>query len=174
MLALTRDLLDVTRPRDWTKILTPEVTARFRRRFVRRGATSCWLWIGCPTQSYGVISVNGRLLGAHRFAFALAYGGAEADRHEMIRHTCDNGRCVNPAHLVGGTHADNMRDKVARGRTARPQGVKHPNARLSEQNVRAIRRALARGESARAVAGRFGVSRSAVTAIGRRTRWVHL
>ena len=34
-----------------------------------------------------------------------------------VRHNCDNPRCINPDHLVLGTHKENMEDKVARGRT---------------------------------------------------------
>jgi hypothetical protein len=34
----------------------------------------------------------------------------------LVRHTCDRPRCVNPAHLLVGTHADNAADKMARGR----------------------------------------------------------
>jgi len=35
----------------------------------------------------------------------------------VVRHTCDNIKCINPSHLLGGTHLDNMNDRSKRGRT---------------------------------------------------------
>lgn len=35
---------------------------------------------------------------------------------EVVRHTCDNPRCVNPEHLIGGTQKDNVQDTINRGR----------------------------------------------------------
>ena len=52
--------------------------------------------------------------GAHRVAFMLA-GGA-IDDGAVIRHTCDNPACVNPAHLLSGRNIDNVRDMWRRGR----------------------------------------------------------
>ncbi len=50
---------------------------------------------------------------ASRCAYWLEHGDPLP---EEVRHTCDRSICVNPDHLVGGTHADNMRDMRERGR----------------------------------------------------------
>lgn len=49
---------------------------------------------------------------------------------QVVRHTCDNPRCINPAHLVGGTHLDNMQDMKDRGR----QGSVRGNAGLKGES----------------------------------------
>lgn len=53
-------------------------------------------------------------LRAHRVAYWLTTGEWPADH--VVRHTCDNPPCVNPAHLLLGTHSDNTQDKMDRGR----------------------------------------------------------
>lgn len=63
---------------------------------------------------------------------------------ECVRHTCDNARCINPAHLVGGTQADNVQDMHTRGRAAPIEQTRHvgeDNGRcvLSYQQVAEIR-----------------------------------
>jgi len=40
----------------------------------------------------------------------------EIPEGEIIRHKCDNPKCINPEHLERGTIADNNRDKLIRGR----------------------------------------------------------
>lgn len=56
-----------------------------------------------------------------------------------VRHTCDNPRCINPEHLVIGTHADNMRDRTERGRNPDVSGELNPKALLTWEAVRDIR-----------------------------------
>lgn len=36
---------------------------------------------------------------------------------EVIRHTCDNRKCINPKHLIGGSQLDNISDRVTRERS---------------------------------------------------------
>lgn len=36
---------------------------------------------------------------------------------EVVRHSCDNPKCINPEHLVGGTYLDNLQDRQDRKRT---------------------------------------------------------
>lgn len=35
---------------------------------------------------------------------------------EVVMHTCDNPKCINPNHLKGGTQQDNVDDMMAKGR----------------------------------------------------------
>lgn len=35
---------------------------------------------------------------------------------EVVRHACDNPRCIDPTHLVGGTQKENVADMHSRGR----------------------------------------------------------
>ncbi len=55
---------------------------------------------------------------AHRAAYML-YHNMELTKLDVIRHTCDNPACIAEAHLLRGTHNDNVQDRVLRGRSAR-------------------------------------------------------
>ena len=90
------------------------------------GDGSCWEWQGPLRDGYGN-TVRFGMNGAHRVAWFLTHG----DPGKLhVLHDCDNPRCCNPAHLHLGTHQDNMRDMVARGR--HPD---HPNSPY-QQRVR--------------------------------------
>lgn len=79
---------------------------------------TCWLWTGATDgHGYGIIWVNGRKQKAHRVSLGLA--GVSADGKEAC-HRCDNPPCVNPDHLFVGTHQENMRDAVGKGRVIPP------------------------------------------------------
>ena len=69
--------------------------------------SGCWLWTGAIEASgYGIVSVAGRLMKAHRLSFFLHRGaipiGKEPD------HLCRVRRCVHPYHLEPVTHRENM------------------------------------------------------------------
>jgi hypothetical protein len=89
-----------------------------------------------------------------------------------VRHTCDNPICCNPAHLLVGTHADNVADRVERNRTAR--GTGNGRAKLTEDEVRTIRTAYAEGWPTMELTRHFGVDRALIRRIVRREVWAHL
>ncbi len=77
--------------------------------------SGCLLWLGAPVRDgYGQLSVNGRLIRAHRLAWEVAHGPVHPNL--CVLHSCDTPACINPAHLFVGTRLDNARDRKAKGR----------------------------------------------------------
>lgn len=99
----------------------------------------------------------------------------------VVRHVCDEHLCVRngsdgqESHLITGTQAENIADKVLRFRQAR--GESSASALLSEEQVREIRR-LARETHDEfrisEIAERFEVSYSTIWDIVRRRSWQHV
>lgn len=89
---------------------------RFLTRFEARGPDECWPWIGSlHGRDRGRFQVNGTRYSAPAFAWMVHHrdwfpAGMEAC------HECDNPVCVNPTHIWPGTHLENMRDCIAKGR----------------------------------------------------------
>jgi hypothetical protein len=128
----------------------------------------CWLWRGyCDTSGYGSIKIGGKPVPAHRAAYLAAFG--EIPDGAIVRHICDHPLCCTPTHLLTGTHADNVRDRVIRKRTA--IGERASKAKLTESDVRAIR---ASAEPLRKLAARYGVTSDAIQAIRYRRSWKHV
>jgi HNH endonuclease len=71
---------------------------------------ACWLWLTGRSRRYGQFTVDGRHVGAHRFAWELHHG-RPVPNGMVIHHRCRVTRCVNPRHLMLGTQDENiMRD----------------------------------------------------------------
>lgn len=134
----------------------------------------CWPWTGIVDRDgYGMFSRNRLGRRAHRYAVELDRGAPELGK--IVMHTCDNPPCVNPSHLLVGTQADNIADKMAKGRHRCDRGEDQGNAKLTEADVLSIRRLCAEGSLTQCEIGlNFGVDASHVSDIKRRKRWAWL
>jgi hypothetical protein len=114
----------------------------------------CREWQGTlRSDGYGYVWSHRRNWATHRLAHYLATG----EEPKVVRHTCDNPRCIAPSHLLGGVQADNMADMAERSRST--LGERHPQAKISEADVREIRRLAATREHTMAEIGRrFGIA----------------
>ena len=147
---------------------------RFWARVDRSGGPdACWPWLGSRHEfGYGWFWCDGKNRGAHRVALELSSGqGLPAGLSAC--HHCDNPGCCNPRHLFAGTVADNQRDMAAKGRSTagRFVGEKHPLAKLTYADVRAIREMAAAGARTRTIAESFGVTPSTVNGIVAGRSW---
>ncbi|MGN8024721.1 HNH endonuclease [Microbacterium sp. 22242] len=143
--------------------LTPKAAERFWSHVDRRGPNDCWPWTRSrSSRGYGKFRVGRQMRNASRVAYELVKGPLGSNE---ARHTCDNPPCCNPAHLLAGSHAANMRDMAERERSR--------TTRLTATQVREIRRRHAH-ESLVTLAAEYGVTPSNVSLIVRRRTWKHL
>jgi hypothetical protein len=135
-----------------------------------RLGTPCHIFRGAKVQDgYGSVGWKGKVIGAHVYAYIKAFGAIE--KGAVIRHQCDIPPCINPHHLEKGSHADNARDKVARGRMKPVEGEANPNSKLLASQVVDIRSRYAGGELQVDLASEFGVAQPQISAIVLRKTW---
>lgn len=78
----------------------------------------CWLWVGATDRhGYGLIGRGGSSGNAlaSRVSWNIHFG--EIPDGLNVLHRCDNPPCVRPDDLFLGTHADNTRDMMNKGRS---------------------------------------------------------
>lgn len=142
--------------RFWSKVAVTQNTCR------------CWEWQGARTSlGYGQFKLMGASSFAHRVAAQLA--GARLGNDSVVMHACDNPSCCNPTHLIVGTHASNVADRVAKDRSAK--GSNNGRSKLTEQQVRAIR---ADKRTLTEVAKEYGVCIGTISLIRQRKIWQHV
>jgi len=132
----------------------------------------CWEWQACFFKDgYGQIRIEGKNRRAHRVAYALEHGLNEMEILDLVLHACDNPACCNPRHLWLGSHADNARDMDEKGRRVVTRGEACTQAKLTENDVLAIR------DDQRPypeIAEGYGVSVPLICMVKRRKIWKHV
>lgn len=128
----------------------------------------CWIWQATGNRlGYGHFWAWGEQRMAPWVAWFLTHGRAPSKGSGIcVLHRCDNPPCVRPDHLFLGDAADNMADKMAKGRhRAGMLGKRSHRARFSDDEVRAIRREYANGATYYAISKRYSVHDSTIRQI---------
>lgn len=108
---------------------------------------------------------------------------------EVVMHKCDNPSCINPAHLKSGTHIDNMKDMVNKGRAQRSReykdkmsttkkgkyiGEKNPSTKLTDFKVWMIKGWLLEGCKTKDIAKAFNTTPQIIGHIKHNRHWKHI
>lgn len=144
----------------------------------------CWLWKEPLTKSgYGqffvcTLTIEGEITSRQnrkkelnarpqRFMYTLRYGHTDL----FTLHTCDNAACVNYNHLYAGTQKENIRDIQDRNRGTFYRGEKHPNAKLTEEDIYHIFYLYGQGYKQTVIANMLSVNQKTINDIVNGKRW---
>ena len=166
---------------------------RFMAKVSPEPNSGCWLWDGAIVpDGYGSLYWGKPYsIKAHRAAWIICNGPIIEDL--QVLHRCDVRCCVNPDHLFLGTNADNVEDRVAKGRSAvafgpnnrrfvdgrsrlrgklgTPRGERVGGAKLTAEKVAKIRTDL---RTSAEIAADYGVTPSCIVQVKARKVWRHV
>jgi hypothetical protein len=126
----------------------------------------CWSWLrGCYSAGYGQFKAGGKGYAAHRLSYEISVGPIPEGM--CVLHKCDNPPCVNPDHLFLGTQKENMQDCVNKKRhfSTQTKGSRHPNGKLTDDEVREIRKKEKKQKEYGEI---YGMTQAAISAIQKR------
>jgi hypothetical protein len=135
------------------------------KKVIKENLGECWETIRNRMQ----FSFKNKHINAHRIAYTISKG--EIPNGMVVRHKCDNTKCINPDHLELGTHRDNMRDRQERGRTI--HGVNHHSAKIDDATALKIYN-LKDTQSLTETSKQFDISKQSVSKIWKKEAWKHI
>jgi hypothetical protein len=98
----------------------PSVLARYRAKVTVVPGSECLWWTGAVSgRGHGRFWLApGRVMIAHRFAFAAVRGIEALDSARVLGHRCDNPLCqrIGPGHVVVSSYLQNRREWAIRRR----------------------------------------------------------
>lgn len=151
-----------------------DVRAFYERAIRWKDRRKCLTWPFARGDGYGRITLNGKRELVHRAICRAVWGDPEDLAQTEVAHNCGNGHlsCVNPWHLRWDTHAGNLADTIRHGTSTR--GEDNSQAKLTETNVRYIRKHRRNGATYDALARHYKVSTAAIRKVVKRKSWYWL
>jgi hypothetical protein len=134
---------------------------------------SCWPWLGSLREG-----------GHGSWAYRCYQNGTKIASREIFKlfkgdpgilyvcHLCGNARCCNPDHLYLGTPKENQQDRLKHNTSNR--GSRCGTAKLTEENVKEIKKLIKNKIKLKEIAEVFKVSESTIKAIKQKKNWAHI
>lgn len=132
----------------------------------------CWEWLKyCGNDGYGRCTHQGiRSVRVSRICWEISRKRKIGNL--IIRHTCDNPKCVNPFHLRKGTIKQNSQDMVERNRSL--SGEKHSLTNFTNKDVQQILIDLQNNILLKDIAFRYKVTETTIYQIAYGLTWSFL
>lgn len=164
-------------PINWSKVWQRML------KYTERAENGCLIWTGCTSNGYGVSSLKGKVVAAHRLSWMVANQTRDIPatidgQKTNMRHLCHTPTCIEISHLKLGTLSENhFEDKIDNNTLTR--GEKHHAASITEKNAAEIKLSKRkRGDedyvNQRSRSLRFGVSLDLVKSIDCGKSWAFL
>lgn len=99
-----------------------------------------------------------------RWVFYTNYGYLP----KLVRHICDNPKCINPLHLIEGDEKENSKDMLIRGRAPSENKGK---PKLNEEKVKQIKQKLKQEISLMKLSKEYNVSKKNILNIKQGKKW---
>ena len=124
----------------------------------------CWEVINRKPNADGYykININNKTMLLHRLIYQQE-NNCSITSKDIVRHKCDNPKCINPQHLEIGTVQDNIQDRIIRKRNAINEN--HGMSKLTNEQVKEIYFALGTQQQ---IANQYHVSQKLVSLIKRK------